>query len=81
MGDSAGGGMALALTQKIGKEELTKPSKTILISPWLDVTMENSEIKKVQEKDKMLNAEILKLAGISYAREENDTKNYLVSPI
>lgn len=81
MGDSAGGGMALALTQKIGQEELTKPSKTILISPWLDVTMENSEIKKVQEKDKMLNAEILKLAGISYAREEEDTRNYLVSPI
>jgi len=81
MGDSAGGGMALALVQKLEQEELEKPSKTILISPWLDVTMENSEIKKVQEKDKMLNAEILKLAGISYAREENDTKNYLVSPI
>lgn len=81
MGDSAGGGMALALVQKIGQEELTKPSKTILISPWLDVTMENPEIKKVQEKDKMLNAELLKLAGISYAGEGEDTKNYLVSPI
>lgn len=81
MGDSAGGGMALALVQKIGQEELTKPSETILISPWLDVTMENSEITKVQEKDKMLNAELLKLAGISYAGEREDTKNYLVSPI
>ena len=81
MGDSAGGGMALALVQKIGQEELTKPSETILISPWLDVTMENSEITKAQEKDKMLNAELLKLAGISYAGEGEDTKNYLVSPI
>ncbi|MCI9038897.1 MAG: alpha/beta hydrolase [Clostridia bacterium] len=81
MGDSAGGGMALALVQKIGQEELTKPSKTILISPWLDVTMENPEIREVQERDKMLNAELLKLAGISYAGEGEDTKNYLVSPI
>lgn len=82
MGDSAGGGMALALVQTIGQEdELAKPSKTILISPWLDVTMENPEIKKVQEKDKMLNTELLKLAGISYAGEGEDTKNHLISPI
>lgn len=81
MGDSAGGGMALALAQKIEKEELARPSKTILISPWLDVTMQNSEAKKVQEKDKMLNIELLKLAGISYAGIETETKNYLVSPI
>lgn len=82
MGDSAGGGMALALVQKIGQEdELAKPSKTILISPWLDVTMENPEIRKVQEKDKMLNTELLKLAGVSYAGEGEDTKNHLISPI
>lgn len=81
MGDSAGGGMALALVEKIGQDNMKKPSKTILISPWLDVTMENPEIKKVQEKDKKLNAESLKLAGISYAGTEEETRNYLVSPI
>lgn len=81
MGDSAGGGMALALVEKIEQEDMKKPGKTVLISPWLDVTMENPEIKKVQEKDKKLNAESLKLAGISYAGEEKETKNYLVSPI
>ena len=81
MGDSAGGGMSLALTQKIAQEDLTKPSKTILISPWLDVTLENPEAKKAQEKDKMLNIELLRLAGISYAGEEKETKYYLVSPI
>ncbi|MCI9246753.1 MAG: alpha/beta hydrolase [Clostridia bacterium] len=81
MGDSAGGGMGLALVKKIGQEELTEPSKTILISPWLDVTMENPEIKKVQEKDKMLNTELLRLAGISYAGERENTKNHHISPI
>ena len=81
MGDSAGGGMALALVEKIEQEKITTPSKTILISPWLDISMENEEIKKVQEKDKMLNAELLKIAGISYAGSEENIKNYLVSPI
>ncbi len=86
MGDSAGGGMALALMEKVGEEsskEKSKkvPSKTILISPWLDVTMTNPKIKQVQEKDKMLNQELLKLAGISYAGAEEETKNYLVSPL
>lgn len=81
MGDSAGGGMALALLEKMVQQEVQKPTKTILISPWLDVSMENPVIKTVQEKDKLLNSELLKVAGICYAGTEERTKNYLVSPI
>lgn len=81
MGDSAGGGMALALVEKMTQEGEIVPNKTILISPWLDVTMENPEIEKVKEKDKMLNKELLKLAGIAYAGSDENTKEYLVSPI
>ena len=46
MGDSAGGGIALALLEKL-EQNTAIPSKTILISPWLDVTMSN---EKIQEK-------------------------------
>lgn len=81
MGDSAGGGMALALLEKVTVEDKKVPSKTILISPWLDVTMENSAIDQVQSKDPLLNKQVLKLAGIAYAGTEENTKNYLVSPI
>ncbi len=81
MGDSAGGGMALALLEKMVQQEVQKPTKTILISPWLDVSMENPAIKTVQEKDKLLNSELLKVAGICYAGTEERIKNYLVSPI
>lgn len=81
MGDSAGGGMALALLEKVTVEDKKVPSKTILISPWLDVTMENSAIDQVQSKDSLLNKQVLKLAGIAYAGTEENTKNYLVSPI
>ena len=34
MGDSAGGGLGLALEEKISEELLPLPTKTILISPW-----------------------------------------------
>lgn len=81
MGDSAGAGMSLSLVQKIAEDKLVQPSKTILISPWLDVTMSNKEIDKVQKRDTKLNKNILKIVGIVYAKTEENTTNYLVSPI
>ena len=81
MGDSAGGGLALALLESLTQEEnIVMPRKTILISPWLDVRLNNSEIEKSQEKDKKLNKEALKLSGIAYAGEDG-INSYLVNPI
>lgn len=81
MGDSAGGGITLALAEKISQNNIQLPSKTILISPWLDVTLTNEKIKEVQKNDKDLNKEKLLIAGISYARDEEGKKSYLVKPI
>lgn len=80
MGDSAGGGLGLALEEKVSEELLPVPSKTILISPWLDVRLNNKEIDVVQQKDFQLNKDTLKLAGISYAGEDG-IDSYLVNPI
>ena len=80
MGDSAGGGMALALAERMGEENIQMPNKTILISPWLDVRLQNPEIDEVQKRDKELNKETLKLAGVAYAGEDG-IDNYLVNPI
>ncbi len=80
MGDSAGGGMALALEEKVSGQGITLPSKTILISPWLDVRLENPEIEGVQKNDKQLNKDTLKLAGIAYANPDG-IDSYLVNPI
>jgi acetyl esterase/lipase len=79
-GDSAGGGFALAFVQKLKSEGVARPQQLILISPWLDVSMCNPEIEVVQNKDPILNAETLILAGKAWAGNA-DTKNYLVSPI
>ena len=82
MGDSAGGGLALALEEKISSEnsEYILPKKTILISPWLDVRLENSKIDEVQKLDKDLNKDTLKLAGIAYSGKDG-IDSYLVNPI
>ncbi len=80
MGDSAGGGLALALEEKASEEDLPMPGKTILISPWLDVRLTNPKIEEVQKRDKQLNKETLKLAGIAYAGEEG-MNSYLVNPV
>ena len=80
MGDSAGAGLGLALEERVGEDNLTMPAKTILISPWLDVRLTNPVIEEIEEKDKQLNKETLKLAGFAYAGEDG-INNYLVNPI
>lgn len=78
MGDSAGAGLALALYQRNGKLNHRLPDKTILISPWLDVRMENPEIDQI--KDPVLKKPLLKLSGQKYAGK-NGLKSYLVNPV
>ena len=80
MGDSAGGGLSLALLEEVSEENYELPGKTILISPWLDVRLTNPEIDEVQKKDKELNKEALKVAGIAYAGDDG-IDSYLVNPI
>ncbi|MBO4292809.1 MAG: alpha/beta hydrolase [Clostridia bacterium] len=81
MGDSAGGGMALGLLEKLSQSNVEMPAKTILISPWLDTTMSNSKIDEVQKNDKDLNKEKLYLAGTSYSRDLKQEEEYFVNPI
>lgn len=81
MGDSAGGALSLALSQKIIKENnLTLPKKLILISPWLDITMKNERIVEKEKEDKVLKKSVLKLAAEMYVGK-NNMDNYLVSPL
>ncbi len=80
MGDSAGGGLALALMEKMGEENVQMPSKLILLSPWLDVTMKNEKIKDIEEFDPILIKANLIVAGKLYAGKDG-MESYLVNPI
>lgn len=80
MGDSSGGGLALGFAQKIKNERIKQPEQIMLFSPWLDVSMANPEIAKVDKHDKILSINGLKTAGKNYAGTL-DVTNYRVSPI
>jgi acetyl esterase/lipase len=80
MGDSAGGGFALALAQRIKSEKMAQPEKIILLSPWLDATLSNPEIKKISPLDPFLSVVGLRKAGQCYAGN-SDLENCMISPI
>ncbi len=80
MGDSAGGGFALALTQLFLEKNIAQPLKIILLSPWLDITMKNPETKRLESKDPMLGIYGLIQMGKAYAGE-TDRNHYLLSPL
>jgi acetyl esterase/lipase len=80
MGDSAGGGFALGFAMTLRDNNQTQPSQSILLSPWLDISMQNPEIQKVDKYDKMLSIDGLQMAGKLFAGNL-DIKDYRVSPI
>jgi acetyl esterase/lipase len=80
MGDSAGGGLALGFSQYLCKEGLPQPERLILISPWLDISLENPGIDELEMKDPMLLREHLKIMGKAWAGD-TDRRDYRLSPI
>jgi monoterpene epsilon-lactone hydrolase len=81
MGDSAGGGLALAFAQKLFAEKAKiQPVKIVVFSPWLDLTMENPAIKQQEELDLILPLNALKQAALKYAGGQ-DLNHYLLSPM
>lgn len=79
VGDSAGASLVLGLSQLIDKHNLRKPTHQIMISPWVDIEMNNPEIEKLQPIDPSLDTNGLKYAGEVYSL--GDSQNPLVSPI
>ena len=80
MGDSAGGGLALGFTQKLRDENKKQPDQIIIFSPWLDVTMCNTDLESLDKEDNLLSIAGLKNAGQKYAGNF-DLKDPRVSPI
>ncbi|MFT5194126.1 MAG: monoterpene epsilon-lactone hydrolase [Cellvibrionaceae bacterium] len=79
MGDSAGGGLAMALSLYLRDIGRPQPKSTILLYPWLDVTMSHSETRSIDSKDLILGIDGLITCGKFYAGER-ETTDPLVSP-
>lgn len=80
MGDSAGGGMTLAVALQLRDRGLAAPYRTVLISPWLDVTLTAPDIPALAAKDPELAPAGLAAAGELY-RGKLPAEDPRVSPI
>jgi acetyl esterase/lipase len=79
-GDSAGGGLGLAFSMSLRESGRPLPSKLVLISPWLDVSLSNTGITAEADRaDPVLSRSGMKDAGRMYAGSM-PLDNYLVSP-
>ncbi|MFD2119248.1 alpha/beta hydrolase fold domain-containing protein [Streptomyces cirratus] len=67
IGDSAGAGLALAAAQRLRDRTGAQPSRIVLISPWLDVTMSHPAQPDIERADPLLARPGLAEAGRLYA--------------
>ncbi|WP_104435019.1 alpha/beta hydrolase fold domain-containing protein [Kineococcus xinjiangensis] len=68
-GDSAGGGMALAVAGHLRDTGRAQPGRIVLIAPWVDVSMSNPELAALEPRDPMLARAGSAEAGRMYAGE------------
>jgi len=80
MGDSAGGGLSLAIAQMTRDAGLKQPVRIIALSPWMDLSMENPEIEPIEENDFFLQKKTLVAAGKAYVGN-GEVDNPLHSPL
>ncbi|HUX42131.1 MAG TPA: alpha/beta hydrolase [Rectinemataceae bacterium] len=68
LGDSAGGGLALATLQALhDKASAPMPRATVLLSPWVDLSMANPLMADFELRDPILSLEGLRFAAELYA--------------
>nr|WP_295468714.1 alpha/beta hydrolase [Mesorhizobium sp.] len=80
MGDSAGGNMAVVLTMMAAEEGLPLPARHVLISPGLDMTLENPELVEAAARDPWLDIEG-GLEAIRHYAPHIDRADWRISPI
>lgn len=66
-GDSAGGGLALAMMQALHKKRAALPGGAFLISPWTDLTASGASISENDVRDAMFTADSIRRGGAHYA--------------
>ncbi|WP_406691532.1 alpha/beta hydrolase [Saccharopolyspora sp. ID03-671] len=80
MGDSAGGGLALFVAQRIKLHGRPQPRRLVLFAPWLDLTTSDPGIAEREPHDPFLSAPGLREAAHLYTRDL-DLRDPRVSPL
>jgi epsilon-lactone hydrolase len=79
-GDSAGGGLAIALTVAAGEARLPLPDGLIVLSPWVDMTLRSDTFTSRAETDQFFPKDSAAEAAESYLQGA-DPRHPLVSPL
>lgn len=79
-GDSAGGGYALSLAQRIAAGAGPQPTHLVLVSPWTDLTDRTPGTLEAAARDPWLNLSRLRVFGRWWAGDDDVTRPE-VSPI
>lgn len=56
MGDSAGGGLTIALTMKLRNEHIPLPKAVVVLSPWTNLAVNGNSIHSRKDNDPMLSS-------------------------
>ncbi len=80
VGDSAGGGLALAMMAALRDAGETLPEAAVLFSPWVDLTLAGGSIQERLHLDRVLHPSILKRAVELYLAGA-DPRNPSASPL
>lgn len=80
MGDSAGGALCLGLYLYWHKLEYCLPYRTVVFSPWVDISLQNPEIENLRKKDPFLNIPRLKVCA-EYWADGTDQSDFRLSPL
>lgn len=79
-GDSAGGGLAVALLVSLRDAGDPLPAAAVLLSPWTDLECTGESIVTRAEFDPLIKPETLRTMALLYIRD-GDVRHPLVSPI
>ena len=79
-GDSAGGGLALALLLNLRDQGEALPAAGVCFSPWVDLSCEADSYTSLEKLDPLLSAHWLHEMAKLYVRDEN-IRNPYISPL
>ena len=80
MGDSAGGALVLAMAQRLRDLGARAPALVVGLSPWLDASLHDPEVERLEPTDPMLAESGLRAAGRWWAGARSP-RDPLVSPV
>jgi epsilon-lactone hydrolase len=80
-GDSAGGGLTLALLLKIRDEQQPLPKAAVCFSPWTDLTATGSSLQTNDATDAMFGHDGIRFGAKIYPGPHNNPTNPYISPL